>query len=75
MLLSTLFLTTASAQEYVHTHTLTRHTDTVWSIAFKDNSTLISGSQDHTLRAWNVDTGKQRWGKAVGDAVYTVAIP
>ena len=75
MLLSTFFLTTASAQEYVHTHTLTRHTGTVWSIAFKDNSTLISGSQDHTLRAWNVDTGEQRWGKDVGDAVYAVAIP
>ena len=75
MLLSTLFLTTASAQEYVHTHTLTKHTDIVWSIAFKDNSTLISGSRDHTLRAWNVDTGEQRWDRDVGSPVYTVAMP
>ena len=70
-----LCLAQASAQEYVHTHTLTKHTDTIWSIAFKDNSTLISGSQDHTLRAWNVDTGEQRWDRNVGSPVYTLAIP
>ena len=75
LIFSSLCLTSASAQEYIHTHTLTKHTDTVWSIAFKDNSTLISGSSDHTLRAWNVDTGEERWSKEVGDKVYTVAIP
>ena len=64
----------ANAQQYVHTDTLTGHTGHVY-IAFKDNGTLISGSGDDTLRAWNVATGRQRWSKDVGDNVYAVALP
>ena len=68
-------VTTANAQQYVHTDTLTGHTITVRGIAFKDNATLISGSDDSTLRAWNVTTGTQRWKKDVGNGVYAVALP
>ena len=67
-------VTTADAQQYVHTDTLTGHTEWVY-IAFKDNGTLISGSNDDTLRAWNVTTGTQRWEKDVGNRVYAVALP
>ena len=36
------------------------HTDYVWSIAFfADGKTLISASEDKTLRFWNVATGQQ----------------
>ena len=59
-------VTTANAQQYVHTDTLTGHTNVVVAIAFKDNGTLISGSHDWTLRAWDVATGTQRWGQRVG---------
>ena len=68
-------LTPANAQQYVHTDTLTGHTEGVWKIAFKDNGTLISGSRDDTLRAWNVTTSTQRWEKDVGNNVAAVALP
>ena len=53
---------------------LTGHTGTA-HIAFKDDRTLISGSTDNTLRAWDVTTGRQRWGKDVGYVVWGVALP
>ena len=68
-------LTPANAQQYVHTDTLRGHTHNVIEIAFKGNGTLISGSDDHTLRAWNVATGSQRWEKDVGNPVWAVALP
>ena len=74
-LIAAMAVTTANAQQYVHTDTLTGHTSSVIDIAFKDNETLISGSWGHTLRAWNVTTGRQRWSKDVGDPVYAVALP
>ena len=38
---------------------LTGHTFTVWSVAFSpDGLTLASGSQDKTIRLWNVATGE-----------------
>ena len=74
-LITAMAVTTATAQQYVHTDTLTGHTTTVRGIAFKDNATLISGSDDHTLRAWNVSTGRQRWEKDVGNRVFAVALP
>ncbi|MYG06378.1 hypothetical protein F4167_07140 [Candidatus Poribacteria bacterium] len=37
---------------------LTGHTLTVWSVAFSpDGLTLASGSQDETIRLWNIATG------------------
>ena len=75
VLIAALAVTTANAQQYVHTDTLTGHTDSVYAKAFKDNETLISGSQDHTLRAWDVTTGRQRWEEGVGDGVFAVALP
>ena len=75
VLMAAMAVTTANAQQYVHTDTLTGHTDSVYAKAFKDNGTLISGSQDHTLRAWDVTTGTQRWEQDVGADVYVVALP
>ena len=75
VLMAAMAVTTATAQQYVHTDTLTGHTNVVHDIAFKDNGTLISGSLDDTLRAWDVTTGRQRWQQDVGDSVYAVALP
>ena len=75
VLMAAMALTPANAQQYVHTDTLTGHTSGVSEIAFKDNGTLISGSPDDTLRAWNVTTGTQRWQQDVGNDVYAVALP
>ena len=75
VLIAAMAVTTATAQQYVHTDTLTGHTNGVFGIAFKDNGTLISGSIDNTLRAWNVSTGRQRWQQDVGNRVLTVALP
>ena len=75
VLMVAMAVTNADAQQYVHTDTLTGHTQTVIEIAFKDNGTLISGSYDDTLRAWDVAAGRQRWSKDVGDRVWAVALP
>ena len=75
LLTTAMAVTTANAQQYVHTDTLEGHTRHVREVVFKDNGTLISGSYDDTLRAWNVTTGTQRWSKDVGNDVLTVALP
>ena len=76
VLIAAMAVTTANAQQYVHTDTLTGHTHFVRVVVFKDNGTLISGSSyDDTLRAWNVTTGTQRWEKDVGHGVLAVALP
>ena len=75
VLLAAMAVTTANAQQYVHTDTLTGHTSWLGAIAFKDHGTLISGSNDNTLRAWDVTTGTQRWEKDVSNPVYAVALP
>ena len=75
VLMAAMALTPATAQQYVHTDTLTGHTSGVTELAFKDNGTLISGGYDDTLRAWNVTTGRQRWQQSVGNGVSTVALP
>ena len=75
VLIAAMAVTTANAQQYVHTDTLTGHTSVASELDFKDNGTLISGGYDSTLRAWNVTTGRQRWEKDVGNEVYAVALP
>ena len=75
VLIAAMAVTTANAQQYVHTDTLTVHTNSVSGIAFKDNGTLISGGKDNILRAWNVTTGRQRWVKDVGNSVFATALP
>ena len=72
VLIAALAVTTANAQQYVHTDTLTGHTRKVYAIAFKDNGTLIGG-HGAILRAWDVTTGTQRWEQDVGDNVFAVA--
>jgi len=75
VLMAAMAVTTANAQQYVHTDTLTGHTSGSGGIAFMDNGTLISGGYDDTLRAWDVTTGTQRWVKDVRDPVRAVALP
>ena len=75
VLTAVMALTTATVQQYVHTDTLTGHTEWVHGLAFKDDRTLISGCNDTTLRAWDVTTGRQRWEKDVGNPVVAVALP
>ena len=75
MLMFTLFLKNTPAQEYVHTATLTGHTNSVHSVAFVDNDTLISGGNDATVRAWNISTGGQRWSKTASASVNAVSAP
>ena len=75
VLMAAMAVTTANAQQYVHTDTLTGHTYYIYAMAFKDNGTLISGSWDDTLRAWDVTTGTQRWKKDIGNEAYAVAFP
>lgn len=41
------------------TNTLLGHADTVWSVAFSANGqTLASGSEDRTIKLWNLKTGQ-----------------
>ncbi|KAJ6176749.1 hypothetical protein N7485_003663 [Penicillium canescens] len=43
-----------------HLQTLTGHLDSVYSVAFcSDRSMLASGSSDETIKLWNVKTGKE----------------
>ena len=57
----TIILNLAVAQEYFYTRTLTGHGTSVSSIVFKGDSTLISLEGDGALRAWDIDTGTERW--------------
>ena len=74
VLIAALAVTTANAQQYVHTRTM-RLSRPVSGLAFKDNGTLISGSHDEILRAWDVTTGRQLWAHTVGDPIFAVALP
>ena len=59
LLMATVFLTNAAAQQYVQTDILTGHTDWVQNVAFSpDGQTLASGSNDETIRLWETETGK-----------------
>ena len=79
VLIAAMAVTTANAQQYVHTDSLSG-SGAVYGIAFKDNGMLISGGGDVVsdkafLRAWKVTTGTQLWQKDVGDIVEAVALP
>ena len=75
LIVTSVLITDVFAQEYIQTVTLTGHTGVVDTIVFADSQTLISGSWDNTLRAWNVHTGEQLWSRDVADRVYAVAVP
>ena len=74
LLTTAMAVTTATAQQYVHTDTLTGHTGVISAIAFQDNGTLITGGHDFTLRAWDVTTGTQRWEQSVGSGIPAEAV-
>ena len=44
-------------QSAVPQRTLVGHSGAVYTVLFQDPNTLISGSQDETLRLWATDTG------------------
>src|SRR5271156_1780720 len=53
-------LSPLSAQEPKLRNTLKGHTDLVISVAYSpDSKTLASGSQDKTIKLWDVATGKE----------------
>ena len=74
-LIAAMAVTTANAQQYVHTDTLivpVRGTkgstgNPVLGIAFKDNETLLSTIWDKTLRVWDVTTNTLRWHENIFD--------
>ena len=57
LLMATMALTTATAQDWVHTTTLTRHSDDVRAVAFSSGGDeyLASASQNGILRIWDGD--------------------
>jgi RNA polymerase sigma factor (sigma-70 family) len=55
-------------------HTLTGHKDIVWCMAFSsDGKTLVSGSDDKTIRFWDVATGQQARQITHNNGVGTIA--
>ena len=62
----TITLPFAAAEGYFHTRTLSGHKYSVYAVAFKDDSTLISVGTGSVLHSWNLDTGAQHWQTEVG---------
>ncbi len=49
------------APEFSLAKTLSGHTNSVWSVAISSNGrTLVSGSEDKTIKLWNLETGQLR---------------
>ena len=70
VLIAAMAVTTADAQQYVHTDTLmvplrdiakSSTSDPFLGMAFADNETLIGTVYDRTLRGWDVTTGTRSW--------------
>ena len=41
-------------------HTLTGHSNFVWSVAFsRDGNRIVSGSEDWLVKIWNTETGAE----------------
>jgi WD40 repeat protein len=57
-----------------NTHTMRGHTGFVWSVEFAGDNRVVSGGQDHTIRAWDVTTGKELASLQVDDVVGAVAV-
>ena len=80
LLMATMALTTATAQDWVHTTTLTRHSDDVVSVEFSGGGDkyLASASQNGYLRIWDGDdfSYRKRIGifNAVPATLYSAAI-
>src|SRR5262249_53459262 len=56
-------------------HTLKGHTEQVWSCTFSANGkTLVSSSDDKTVRFWDVATGKERQRITHGAGVEKIAL-
>ena len=54
---------------------LIEHEGGVWSVAFASGGILASGSEDKTIRIWNVDTGDLvETLEGHNDRVYQVAL-
>ena len=72
VLTAAMAVTTANAQQYVHTDTLrvplgrmTGNLSPVRGIGFKDNETLIGMFWDRSIGAWDVTTGTRHWQKEI----------
>ena len=77
LLMATMALTTATAQDWVHTATLTRHSGDVTSVAFSAaGSRLASTSKDRTTRIWDGSSFSHLGRLGVGSdwEVYSLAI-
>jgi WD40 repeat protein len=58
-----------------HLKTLTGHLRGVWSVAFLDQTLLVSGSHDHTIKVWNLQTSScERTLMGHEGPVWTVAV-
>ena len=78
LLMATMALTTATAQDWVHTTTLTRHSDDVMAVAFATggDAYLASVSQYGELRIWDGDDFSYRGRVSIPSsyAAYSLAI-
>ena len=73
LLTAIMALTPAAAEEYVPT-TAMKGQGVVESITFKDSGTLLSGSNQGTLIAWDVNTGVEKWYQHQAESIWAVAV-
>ena len=53
---------------------LTGHTDQVRAVAWESPNVVWTGSYDHTVRAWDVETGEERESNRTNSSVHCLAI-